>query len=149
MILCYILRRYTVVLYFIPGPAYMIGIMMFHCFSFNAPMLFYLWYVYYIYDYDIFGIYRCRRVLQSAYVPFLDCNNLRDHTAKGPFCVKEFSLLQQSCACWYASWILSISVVVTSNDFDPPRKETKNVYPYIHQEISSSLSRRCWFGKCI
>lgn len=63
--------------------------MMSHRFYFNAPMLFYLWYVYIIYDDDIlFGI-----------VPFLDCNDLRDHTAKGPFCVKEFSLLQQSCAC--------------------------------------------------
>ena len=69
-----------------------------------------------IYDYDIFGI-----------VPFMDCNDLRDHTAKGPFCVKEFSLLQQSCACWYASWILSISVAVTSNNYDtPPPKKKKH-----------------------
>lgn len=68
-----------------------------------------------IYDDDIsFGI-----------VPFLDCNDLRDHTVKGPFCVKELSLLQQSCACWYLSWILSISVAVTSNNYDPPPKKTK------------------------
>lgn len=36
-------NRYNVVLYFIPG--YKIRIMMFHCYSFNAPMLLYLWYV--------------------------------------------------------------------------------------------------------